>query len=307
MAALLPERRLGPIGWSSEDAETMLQRMWERWNEEKDTLERYLGGGFDPSLMHSLKTRFGHWLLLLADTVLPRLKEANDEIKNRALELVTGLEDINICATYAFPSTLFLNAEEGDRVADRLWTGLTSAERDEVKEALGATVLWLTLLEVDDQIPAPPEHLVEEIVNRIVARKMPALDDALVNVLDVLRRSPHLLKIESLHTLCVVLRYLLEDTKLPASPDSRSSGESHSSLPLDERPRYRQHSAAMAAGVYKELERRNQQIPEVLEDWTRVGDEDPLPEVRRAWRASVALTGRRNDGEPDEPETREKM
>lgn len=294
MAAVGPERRLGPVGWSINDAKAMLRRMWERWKEERDALARYLDGGPDLGLMDGLVDRFGDWLLLLADTILPRLKEADDEIKGRVQDLLTGLEGIGISTSYAYPATLFLDEAAADQVTERLWKGLSSSEHGEAEEAIKATALWLTLREIDEGIPRPPDHLLEEIVNRIVARKKPALDAALVNVLYVLRGLPHLLGPDLLRALCVGLRYLREDTELPVHPDERDSGGTLSPLSVDDRPRYRRHSAAVAAAVVGEFERRGEQVPEVLEAWKLVGSEDPLPEVRRAWRASATVAGQRN-------------
>ncbi len=158
---------------------------------------------------------------------------------------------------------------------------------------------------IDEEIPMPPDHLLEEIVNRIVARKRPALDAALVNVLYVLRGLPHLLGPDLLRALCVGLRYLREDTELPVHPHEHDSVGSHSTLPLDDRPRYRRHSAAVAAALVGEFERRGEQVPEVLDAWRLVGSEDSLPEVRRAWRASATFAGQRSGAQTATPVTSE--
>ena len=294
MAAVAPERRLGPVDWSTDDVKAMLQRMWERWKDERDTLARYLGDGSDLGLMDNLVGRFGDWLHLLADTILPRLKEADDETKGQVRDLLTGMESIGISTTYAYPATLFLDEATAPQATDRLWKGLSSSEHREVEEAIKATVLWLTLRGIDEGIPEPPDHLLEEIVNRIVARKTPALDAALVNVLYVLRGLQHLLGSDLLRAMCVGLRYLREDTELPVQTDEQDPGAGSSPLPVDDRPYYRRLSAAVAAAVAGEFERRGERVPEVLEAWRLVGSEDPLPEVRRAWRASATFAGQRN-------------
>jgi hypothetical protein len=288
MAGLQPERRQGPVAWSADDARIMLQRMWERWNEEKDTLTQHLSGGFDLGFMDSLRTRFGDWILLLADTILPQLKDAIDETKDRVQDLVTGLEEIGLTTSYVYPATLFLDETVGDPVANRLWENVTSHEPIEVEQATNAIVLWLTLRELDNQIPEPPDHLLEEIVNRTVARRMPGLGATLSNLLYVLHHSPDILRLEHLRHLCVGLRYLLEDTYLPAPSEQPGITEAYSSLPVGERTRYRQHSAALASAISRDLQRRGQQIPEILKVWERVGREDPLPEVRRAWRVNAS-------------------
>ncbi len=118
MAAVAPERRLGPVDWSADDAKAMLKRMWERWNDERDTLARHLDDSPDLGLMDGLVDRFGDWLLLLADTILPRLKEANDEIKGQVRDLLTGLEGIGISTTYAYPAILFLDEATADQATD---------------------------------------------------------------------------------------------------------------------------------------------------------------------------------------------
>lgn len=301
MSALLPERRLGPVDWSTEDAETVLRRMWERWNEERETVAKHLGAGFDLGLMHGLGARYGDWMLLLADTLMPRLKDADDEFKDRMWELVTGLEGLGICATYAYPSTLFLDESRGNQVSDRLRRDLNSAKGDEVEEALKATLLWLELQEIDGQIPAPPDDLLEELVDRIVARRKPGLDATLGSVLQILRRRPDRLSQDLLRRLCVGLRYLLRDTELPTESDAPDSDAALSPLPVDDRPSHRKHSAALASALHTELGRRGQRIPGILETWRQVVDEDPLPEVRRAWRTTVANLGLQDGSGASDP------
>jgi hypothetical protein len=181
-----------------------------------------------------------------------------------------------------------LDETVGDPVANRLWENVTSHEPIEVEQATNAIVLWLTLRELDNQIPEPPDHLLEEIVNRTVARRMPGLGATLSNLLYVLHHSPDILRLEHLRHLCVGLRYLLEDTYLPAPSEQPGITEAYSSLPVGERTRYRQHSAALASAISRDLQRRGQQIPEILKVWERVGREDPLPEVRRAWRVNAS-------------------
>lgn len=169
-----------------------------------------------------------------------------------------------------------------------MWRGLNSVENREVEEALKAIVLWLTLQELNKGIPAPPDRLLEELVDRIVARRNPGLDAALISVRQVLRRCPNRVTPDLLRRLCVGLRFLLEDTELPAASERPDFDRALNPLPVDDRPSHRQHSTALASALHAELGRRGHGIPNVLETWRQVANEDPLPEVRRAWRAAVA-------------------
>jgi hypothetical protein len=41
----------------------------------------------------------------------------------------------------------------------------------------------------------------------------------------------------------------------------------------------------LAFGLHAELSKRNKEIPGIIDDWRREARTDPLPEVRRTWKA----------------------
>ncbi len=277
------EWRAFVVDWSPEEAASMLHKMRSLWDREKEVLRGHLGSSFGlPG--GDLAGRFRDWLRLLAEVILPRLAEADDTTKETASSLIGELQDAGVPTSYAASSLLYLDDGRFEEAFGQLWEGMGSQDPGEVGEAIRGVVLWLTLRARGSRIPPPPDRLLDEMVNRTIARKMPGLDWTLTHLTNLLRLHPEQLETRHLDGACTALRYLMEDIRPPSAQERRDlKGAVPGLMPPGERPRYRALSASLASRLYARYADLGKPIPEVLGLWREASRSATLPEVRRAW------------------------
>ncbi|QIN78291.1 hypothetical protein GBA65_06940 [Rubrobacter marinus] len=279
------------VNWSRDEAIEILDKMRRCWDEEKQPLQNWVSRGLNPRSEGSVQGRFLDWVRLISDFILPRVADAPDAVKERVKALLDDLGHIGICTSYAAPSLLYVDATLYNDVVEQVWTGLNSTDETQIDETVRGLCHWVVLGRLDERLPSPPGQLLDELVLRTVARRIPGLETVLPSLSNVLRHSAQALHAEHLEGLCVALRYLLQDTELP-DRDSRSGVDTSASpIAVEERPNFRRLSVALAARLKQEFIRRGAQPPEIIESWRTVSLEDPLPEVRRAWHDETFKTG----------------
>jgi hypothetical protein len=253
----------------------------------KEHMKGWISRGSDPVSAGSVKGRFLDWIRLLAEVILPTIAGADAGTNERAKTLLDNLQQIGISASYGASAILYLDATLYEGTVVGLRAGLDSTDETEVEEAIRGLGYWMVLGQLDRRLPVPPQRLVDELILGIIARRMPGLGAVLVSVSNVLRHAPKALQMDHLEGVCVGLKYLFRDTELPGPDDRTVAGTTTGPIPVAERPDYRRWSAALTAQLSKEFARRRTQPPTVLDRWGEVGREDPLPEVRRAWREAA--------------------
>ena len=240
------DRQAVMVDWTPKEAETILRKMSDLWDQEKGVLKAHLGSHLAlPG--HDLASRFMDWARLLAEVILPRIADTEDATKGLARDLVLEMDEAGACMSYATPALLYIDEDQLDRSSDRLWRGMQSADPGEVGEAIRGVVLWLMLRSRGGRIPSPPDRLLDELVNKAVVRRMPGLDWTLTHLANLLRLHPEQLEARHLAGLCVALRFLLEDTRLPVAKQPLSHSAPLSPIPVGDRPQYRSLSVALAA------------------------------------------------------------
>jgi hypothetical protein len=133
------------------------------------------------------------------------------------------------------------------------------------------------------QVRIVTDMLLDEPINRALGRRQPGLKAVLAHLRIMARTMPEALSEDQIDTPCLVLEYLLDEKKLPQHENRSDPGQLTVPITIDERPEHRVIATQLAFRLRAELERRDADIPQALADWERVGQEDPLPEVRRAW------------------------
>ncbi len=121
------------------------------------------------------------------------------------------------------------------------------------------------------------------------SRRQPGLDSAILYVSDVVRRLPDLLNESQMESLFIALKYLIKDTELPEIPDQEAISRVCLTIPINERPIYRELAAELAYRIFVQFTSKKKEIPQILIDWKEICQNDPLPEVRRVWRRDLLL------------------
>lgn len=268
------------IEWSRAEIEQLLLKAMRWWDDEKDVIT---GGETSDSLSFSsaLVKHFSQLVTLLSDVIFPMLKDADDGIKANALRLISEMEERGIQTSSALPMILSFDSAISDEVTSKLRIKLQSIDDDEVRGAISGIYKWLNLSTVHT-LPPPAPNLFSELIYKVIARRQPALNDALRALTSLIRYLPDLFTDSHLRDLCIPLGYLADETRLDDGLGSRT-GAPLSSISYHDRPLYRRLAARLSYRIFSEVERRGMEIPPSLSSWRDIAANDPLPSVREEW------------------------
>jgi hypothetical protein len=231
----------------------------------------------------------------MADVILPRLADANEETKTLAGRLLSDMDQSGLCVLSALSMTLFIDPNCYDEITRKLRYGLNSTKDVEVRDSTFGVFRWL-VYGSRQYIPAPPDDLLDELVNRVVTRRQPGLDSAIGQLSVIVWRLPDCLNESQIESLCIALEYLVKETELPKRQDRETLSELCITIPINDRPDYRKLAAKLAYRIFNQFTIKNKKIPQILADWEEICKNDPLPEVRRVWvQESAVVETNQND------------
>ena len=273
--------KLKLVDWTSEQSYILLEKIIGLWEDEKIIFKSRKRTSFF-NTDYELKRHFEELLWLMAEVILPRLKETSKQ--DLATCMLKEMMESGVNVLPALPITLFFNKTvfEVDMVAKLIQKNLYSNDYWEVKEALIAIVKWHTNYKLN-RIPAPPKYLLDSLVNCIVLRRQPGLEFAIEQLTLIIERMYDLLNEEQIQSLLIALEYLLNET------DFNNVNNDTFEKSINEYPDLRKESVKLAHYLYLLFNQLNKEIPLILEKWKHIGETDPLPEVRRAWNEVVEL------------------
>ena len=219
---------------------------------------------------------------LMAEVILPRLKDVDKETKALANSLLSEMEQSGFCVLYALPMTLFINPDSYDEIVRKLQDGLNSLKEGEVRDSAFGIFRWL-VHGSRQSISAPPDDLLNELVNRVVTRRQPGLDSAIQRVSEIVRRLPELLNEGQIESLYFALGCLIKETELPEIQGREAMSRVRLTIPITDRPEYRKLAAELAYRLFSHVTMADKEVP-VLIEWKKICQDDPLPEVKRVRR-----------------------
>jgi hypothetical protein len=161
--------------------------------------------------------------------------------------------------------------------------GLNSYKEDEIRGAVFGIFNWLANQVTRNLIPPPPD-LLDDLVNKVLARRQPGLIFAIAQLGEVIQYMPDMLNVQQAETLCTALEYLLEETRLAKKDDLQEPVGVFPPILYDERPDYRNYSADLAYHLKVFFKNKEKDLPPIIVKWEEAAKADCLPEVKRAWR-----------------------
>jgi hypothetical protein len=270
------------VDWTPEEITAFLQKIVQCWDDEKDELKRVVSEGLDGHFSSIVTQRLEGWLNILARVVLPNIEAADEAGRQTARRLILEMDEAGGPAPLALPALLYVVPEDAEEVAAKIKARIDHNDADEVRAAALGVSLWLEHASADD-IPNPPEELLDALIARVVSRKQEAVDVVLISLRAMLQKSPVFFDEARLANLSSALCSLLEDTKLPDYKRREGEDRLGSAIPVELRARRRCLAAQLAHRLYQEFGRRSIDAPDILERWQKMCSQNPLPEVRRAW------------------------
>jgi hypothetical protein len=264
--------------WTTEEIIHLVDSSIKWWDEEKNELCEVDDFPFS-CRCDTLREEFMYLIRLISKVIMPRLGSADGEVKNHTKRLLSEMEEYGICVLSTIPMTLFIEPERYDEISQKMRFALNSTDEQEIHEAIYGIFAWISLGRAC-KILSPPEDLLDELVNRLIARRQPGLDSVIDSVSGVVRRSPQLINEKQFKSIIIALQYLIKETELSYE---RSINELSSIIPVNDLPEYRRISAELAYWTYKKLIDEGKEIPKILINWKQVSMEDPSPAVRKVW------------------------
>jgi len=270
------------VDWTADEATELLRKAAAWWDDEKAELQEGSIAGF-PGIAGTLRQQFADLVPLMSQIILPRLVDVEeDETKDLARRLLSEMEQSGFCVLSALPVVLFIDPNSHDEIALKLRVGLNSMKPEEVRDSIIGLFNWLVYGN-RQSIPVPPADLLNELVNRVVTRRQPGLNSAIGQLSVIVRRLPELLNGSQMESLCIALEYLVKETELPNRQDRAITSNLFTVVPINDRPEYRKLAVELAHRLFVHFTSSNKEVPQILIRWKEIGQNDPLPEVRRAW------------------------
>lgn len=268
------------VDWTIDEAKALLQELCSWWEDEKEGLKQ--DSGFISSRTE-VQIGLTHIDKLLACIVLPRFSETDDESKQKVQYLLADMEKEGIPTLRSLAMSLFVFPEMLDNiVARKIRKGLYSGDRETVFSAIEGLVRWLAYAK-DGKIPKPPANLLDELFNKVTARRFPALVEAIEQVKLVLNCLPDQIQNHHIDSLVIGLEYLIEETQLPKKLDYLSGQGEGQTIPFDERPRYRLVCSKLALSFFKFLKSKDRTIPAIVEEWREASQNSQFADIRKVW------------------------
>jgi hypothetical protein len=264
------------IDWSTGEVVDLLKKAKVWWDNDKLSLRL----NWDAMFGDFIVIAFLNLIDLLAEVVLPRLRDATAEDKAMAKDLVAEMEQYGLSTLLALPMTLFLDSESYESVAQKLRAGLNSMTVGDVAKSSFGLYLWLGYSS-RGLIQSPPADLTAELINRLVSRRQPGLQYVIADVARIFKWMPETFNNDQLQSVYIGLEYLLAETTLVREDDMNSQWTSP--IPLEEWAEYRLRASRLALQLEKFCTENDREPPEIVLRWKNESLNDRLPEVRRLW------------------------
>lgn len=278
-----PEDERTFIDWSLDESVGFLRKIVGLWDDEKQALSSRLSG--EPvDLFDGIGQLIEGRLRLMSEVILPRMVEANDGDKASAERLIGEIEYAGAPVSLALPTLLYVKPDLLEDVTRKISADITSGDQRRARSAAHGVYLWIEHSR-QGGITAPPDQILDKLINRSISRNPAALGSVLSCLRDLLHYHPEAFNERQLDAVGASLEDLLEDTCLPEPGNWNREGQSSAPLPVGWRPDYRWRSAQLAYRLCQAYTgREGVAPPEVLRRWEIACREDPLPEVRTAWK-----------------------
>jgi len=204
-------------------------------------------------------------------------------------ELALLLDDMNkngISIIKAYPVLLSKGIKLKEEVFNEISRGLNSPEKVEIDQSLAAIDLWYELYRIDEVGYEYLEGAIKELIRRVINRREPGLDEAILTLNNILDRefTPVLSDSENKVLLLNALEFLYSETEFPNEMDRLSNYNSNNYF---DQPNYIVNLSAKAnqlsKHIYDYLKKADEFIPEILTKWEKRASQSHLPELNKVW------------------------
>ena len=270
------------IEWNAKEISIFFEKIIFWWNEEKDKLRKYIQPPWREMFGREALNSMYKISDVFNNVIFPRLKPGKAVLKY----VENFLEDTKVLGLHPLlylPGVLMLYPDKYREVKESIKLGLLSSDNEEVASALRGIYYWTIYIENDDL--KVPQELIDELANKILMRKDPALGLAIRVITNIMRLMPNALKTEQVERLLLTLQLLSKETKLPDKSEliELEIGTSNKQVSLDKILLYRRFSSELAFSLKNWYLKKKVTIPEIITECEQTYTSDILPEVRKIW------------------------
>jgi hypothetical protein len=274
------------ITWTEEEVSLIFNKLCEYWDERKKKLDSPIKTSIEYVEQRNSKIFFQQYPEIIAQVILPIIRNTNnDQVVKKIENLLIDMEGKKISLNAVKPALLFINKRESASIKNDELEGLNSLNPVIVCESIKGIYFWLCFSSLYDSFPEFPQELLDKLIWVISARRLPGLLDAIEYIGLIVKNLPDRLMDCHINDICKAINYLIDDT----SPDIiRERKRAGYWLPIEIKdiPHYRAEVSYLAYLLYKNLNRQNKKIARDISRWKEIFENDPLPEVKKIWKAN---------------------
>ena len=276
--------------WSSEDARSVVRRLVEWWDADKEHFRQYATSE-EPrglwSVAPAVQRRASDLVLTLAVTIVRHLDAMRDErLKGELRRICEESAKCCVPARRLEMACALLGWGPQDEVIGSVEGDMTSAQQDEVEDAL-ETMQILSEYASRGESAEEGKSLVRLLgaaAHAIRWRRDALAAMTIRSVIDVAGRRPWALTGPSEQSLLLGLRRLLRDTEVRCRPSSTRSDDDWSERDVAAKLFVRRAAARLAYWVFERYQRRGLEVPIEVRSWRTVCEsDDEFAEVRNQW------------------------
>lgn len=256
------------IDWTEQEAIEHLERAAQWWDDEKRDA---------PSQFICLPT-------ILSDLILPRLSSQAQIPRENVYRLLRELEEAGFGVLESLPSQVFVGRISAEDAVGKLLPALQSSRYQVGVDAIKAISNWSRAV-ASQKIERLPSAVVDGVVGKAEFRREPCLSFAFDLLALWLKDDRPWIDNTHIERLPVSLELLIEETS-PQAYVILKREDNRNALPIaDEDILDRRRSVVRFAGAMARwMERKKLPKQAVLDLWEKVAANDPLPEIRNAWK-----------------------
>jgi len=272
------------IDWNAKEVSCLFEKIISWWDKEKNKLKKYLEPPWKGMFSNEIQKAVYRIFYVLNDVIFPRLKPNKTKLR----QINNFFEDTKTLGFHPLlflPGVLMLDPNKYKDIKGGIRMGLLSYDGDEVTSALTGIYYWANYSNIFKDVLKIPQELIDKLILKITLRQQPELGLAIKVLINIIKTVPDMLQEEQAKNVCLALKFLLQETKLPKNPEllELKKEEHNKVISLDEITTYRELSSCLAFNLKNWYVEKNKAIPEVIQKCEETYVSDCLPEVRKIW------------------------
>jgi hypothetical protein len=202
---------------------------------------------------------------LFALVLLPRLANADTEVKESVKKILSEMDAENLFPLSSLPGKLYVAPEEVEKVFSKVLIGLRSADGETVASAAHGARNWLFYARKGGLVMFP-ERLLDELINIAVLRRQPGLLSVIKILTWTAEIMPEALGASHFEDLTMALEFLKTETGAAILNQPADDGE-NLIIREDEKAAFQNPCERLAKAIKQHCETAGKPLPAAINFW----------------------------------------